>query len=135
MMMAFFRPRTAPASSANGLATMVDLRPRGDSYVRIGRSDYPIHCWSPAGFTLAPYTGSLISRQKARVNMLVRDIHDPDGPLAIDGEVIVDVAENGILSARWIGLPKYKLAAMTDYYAGKRSLQSNSRLRTCAARR
>ena len=135
MMMALFKPRTAPVLSENELGAMVEIRPRGDSYVRIGRSDYPVNCWSPTGFTLAPYTGSLIRRQKARVSMLVRDIHDPDGPLTVDGEVIVDVAEDGILSARWIGLPKYKLAAMTDYYAGKRSLQSNSRLKTCAARR
>tara|TARA_E500000305_G_scaffold62478_2_gene49827 strand:+ start:190 stop:597 length:408 start_codon:yes stop_codon:yes gene_type:complete len=135
MMMTLFKPRTAPVLSENELGAMVEIRPRGDSYVRIGRSDYPVNCWSPTGFTLAPYTGSLIRRQKARVSMLVRDIHDPDGPLTVDGEVIVDVAEDGILSARWIGLPKYKLAAMTDYYAGKRSLQSNSRLKTCAARR
>lgn len=135
MMMTLFKPRTAPVLSENELGAMVEIRPRGDSYVRIGRSDYPVNCWSPTGFTLAPYTGSLIRRQKARVSMLVRDIHDPDGPLTVDGEVIVDVAEDGILSARWVGLPKYKLAAMTDYYAGKRSLQSNSRLKTCAARR
>lgn len=135
MMLAFFRSRVAPALQANGLSTMVDIRPRGDSFVRIGRSDYPVNCWSPAGFTLSPYTGSLIPRQKARVSMLVRDIHDPDGPLAIDGEVIIDVAGNGVLSARWVGLPKYKLAALADYYAGKRLPQSKDRLRTCADRR
>ena len=53
--------------------------------------------------------------------MLVRDIGDPDGPLEIDREVIVDIARNGILAARWAGLPKYKLAALAHYSTGKLS--------------
>jgi hypothetical protein len=120
-MMTLFRSRIDSPKPANTFAAAQVLRPRGDSYVRIDRRDYPLQCWSPAGFTLSPYNGSLIQRQKARVSMLVRDIHDPDGPLEIDGEVIVDIVGNGILAARWTGLPKYKLAALAQYFTGKLS--------------
>lgn len=120
-MLALFRSRTDTPRPATTVSAAQVLQPRGDSYVRIDRRDYPLKSWSPAGFTLAPYNGALIQRQKARVSMLVQDIHDPDGPLAIDGEVIVDLVGNGILAARWTGLPKYKLAALAQYFTGKLS--------------
>ena len=118
-MMAFLKHRFETPVSANASRAMTTLSPRGDSYVRIDNRDYPIHQWSPAGFTAAPYNGSLIRRQKARVSITLRDIQDPDGPLRVDGEVLVDMAEDGVLSARWVGLPKYKTAAMAAYFARK----------------
>ncbi|MEO9904179.1 MULTISPECIES: hypothetical protein [Alphaproteobacteria] len=120
-MMALFRSRMDSPKPANTISAAQELRPRGDSYVRIDRRDYPLRCWSPAGFTLAPYNGSLIERQKARVRMLVRDIHDPDGSLEVSGEIIVDSVGGGFLTARWTGLPKYKLAALAEYFSGKLS--------------
>lgn len=121
MMMALFRSRTQPTPPANDLAAPLTVRPRGDSYVRIDRRDYPVKCWSPAGFTLAPYTGALIRRQKARVTLVLSDFRDRTEPLEVTGEIFVDAAENGSLSARWTGLPKYKEAALADYFAGKLS--------------
>ena len=121
MMMALFRPRPQAAPPANDLAVKSTIRPRGDSYVRIDRRDYPVKCWSPLGFTLAPYSGSLIRRQKARGTMVLSEFGDRSEPLEVSGEIFVDVAENGILSARWTGLPKYKVAALAEYFAGKLS--------------
>ncbi|WP_420403594.1 hypothetical protein [Nisaea sp.] len=89
--------------------------------MRIDGRDYPLHCWSPAGFTLAPYDGSLIRRQRAKVSMVLSEFGDGVAPLVISGEVFVDAAENGILSARWTGLPRYKVAALAEYFADKNS--------------
>ncbi|UUX51500.1 hypothetical protein NUH88_07330 [Nisaea acidiphila] len=121
MMMALFRPRSRATPPANDLAAQPTIRPRGDSYVRIDGRDYPVRCWSPSGFTLAPYSGALIRRQKARVTLILSEFGDRSEPLEVSGEIFVDVAENGILSARWTGLPKYKVAALAEYFAGKLS--------------
>lgn len=118
-MMNLFRSRPEAACPANDLTVPASLRPRGDSYVRIDNREYPLQCWSPLGFTLSPYDGFLIRRQKARVTMVVSAFHDPEGPLEVSGEVLVDAAENGILSARWLRLPRYKVDAMAKYFAAK----------------
>ena len=99
------------------------LRPKGDSYVRIDGHDYPLRAWNLTGFTASPYNGSLITKHRAKVEMVVRDIADPEGGLRLDGTVVVTHAGDGRLEARWTGLPTYKSRLLTAYFTQKVNVQ------------
>lgn len=100
-----------------------EIRARGDSYVRIDGRDYQLYSWSISGFTLAPYVGPLIRKQRAKVSLTVHDYHDPDGILRIDGEIVVWDQAQGFLRARWNGLTKYKASALERFYSLKRKVK------------
>ncbi len=118
-LMSLFGTRTArPAAIPDTV-----LRPKGDSYVRIDGHDYPLRAWNLTGFTAAPFNGSLITKQRAKVEMVVRDIADLEGGLRLEGTVIVTHAGDGRLEARWMGLPTYKSRLLAAYFAQKTNVQ------------
>lgn len=99
--------------------SIAELRPRGDSYVRIDGHDYPLRAWSPGGFLISPYNGGLVAGQIARVGFVVHDYHDRDGALRIEDQVRIDTIDEAGLRARWWHLPERKKAEIVAYFARK----------------
>ena len=112
MMQMFRRPPAAHAGDGS-------LRPKGDSYVRIDGRDYALQSWNTTGFHIAPFDGALIPGQRANVAMVVRDWHDRQGMLKVEGMILVTGIEDGGMTARWVGLPRYKADAIADYHRRK----------------
>lgn len=118
-MLAFFK-KPLPQDDKISSAWSPDwLRPKGDSFVRIGNTDYQIRSWGLDGFLAAPYDGALIYGQKARVSVTIRDIHDPEGALSIDAEITVTGIDEHGLRAKWHKLPRYKRMSLENYYTRK----------------
>jgi hypothetical protein len=97
----------------------VELRPRGDSYVRIDGTDYAIRTWGPSGFLVAPYSGALAAGQIARVRFVLREFHDNDGELRIDDQVLIESIDNAGLRARWWHLPTRKSLEIAGVFSRK----------------
>ncbi|MDA1311083.1 MAG: hypothetical protein O2985_15950 [Proteobacteria bacterium] len=100
-------------------ARAVEIRPRGDSYVRIDGTDHAILAWNPGGFLVGPYSGALVARQIALVHLVLRDYHDPDGDLKVDDRVYIEKIDNEGLRARWWHLPERKKVEIATYYSRK----------------
>lgn len=96
-----------------------EIRPRGDSYVRIGGNDYAIRGWTPHGFHAAPYSGALVQQQFADVALVLRDYHDPDGELRIEDRVFIERIDESGLHARWWWLPERKKSEIAAYFEKK----------------
>jgi len=103
--------------------SIAELRPRGDSYVRIDGRDYPLRAWSPSGFLISPYNGSLVAGQIDKVGCVVHDYHDRDGALRIEDQVRVESIDEVGLRARWWHLPERKRAEIEAYFARKAAEQ------------
>jgi hypothetical protein len=99
--------------------SVLELRPRGDSYVRIDGTDHGIRAWNPAGFHIAPYSGALAVGQIARVRFVLRDFHDAEGDLRIDDQIRVESIDETGLRARWWHLPARKKTAISDCFTAK----------------
>ena len=96
------------------------LRPKGDAFVRIDGQDYPLHNWTPSGFYIRPYSGSLIAGQKATVAIVIRDLHDKDGEIRFNGRAtVLRIGQDG-LSARWWLLDPDQRQSLIGYYEKKR---------------
>lgn len=96
------------------------LEPHGDSYARIDGRDHPIRNWSEEGLLLSPYIGSLVPGQRATLSVVIRDWHDPDGVLRLDGLAIVVLRIDRFgLAARFRQLQRYKAIALKQHYARK----------------
>ena len=93
----FVDPKAPHRESANENKR---LRPTGDSYVWVGRSDFPIRTWGADGFHANPYTSSLIPGQKAKVTIVVRDLVDRFGSLEFEGTILVTRVDSFGLHAR-----------------------------------
>lgn len=100
-------------------ASVADLKPRGDSYVRIDGTDYGVRAWNPTGFLVAPYSGALAVGQIARVRFVLRDFHDPEGDLRLDDQIRIESIGEAGLRARWWYLPARKKAEIVDYFNRK----------------
>lgn len=105
-------------------ASVVELAPRGDSYVRIDGADHGIRTWNAAGFLIAPYTGGLVAGQIARVRFVIRDFHDPAGELRIDDQVVIESIDAAGLRARWWHLPARKKTAIASYFTSKAAVSA-----------
>jgi hypothetical protein len=100
-------------------ASIAELRARGDSYVRIGAADYALRVWSPSGFGIAPYDGSLIKGQLARVRFVLHDFYDREGELRIEDQVRVENIDATGLRAQWWHLPARKQVLLAAHFARK----------------
>lgn len=97
------------------------LEPLGDSYVRIDGRDHPLRNWSEDGLLVSPYVGALVPGQRATLAVVIRDWHDPDGSLRLDGLAVVVLRIDRFgLAARFRSLERYKAAALRQHYARKR---------------
>ena len=92
------------------------LRPQGDSFVRVGRTDFPVRLWSRRGFVAAPFNGALVPGQLARVKLTVRDWHDPDGGLSVEDQIVVESVDENGLRATWWRLPDSKKKEIAAYH-------------------
>ena len=108
-------------AAATETDSAVELRARGDSYVRIDGTDYGIRVWGPSCFLIAPYAGALVVGQIARVRFVLRDFHDCDGELRIDDQVRIESIGEAGLRARWWHLPARKKARITESFSRKAS--------------
>lgn len=115
----FFHAKEHPCD-----VSVVELRPRGDSYVRIDGRDFPLRAWSPTGFLISPYNGGLVAGQIARISFVVHDYHDRDGALRVDDQVRVDSIDEAGLRARWWHLPERKKVEIVAYFARKAAEQA-----------
>ncbi len=96
------------------------LQPQGDSYARIDGRDFAIRNWSEDGLLIGPYVGALVPGQRARLAVVIRDWHDPDGTLRLDNLSVVVLRIDGFgLAARFHGLERYKSGALKEHYARK----------------
>lgn len=102
------------------------LQPQGDSYARIDGRDFAIRNWSEDGLLISPYVGALVPGQRATLSVVIRDWHDPDGPLGLAGLAVTVLRIDGTgMAVRFRGLERYKAAELKDHYA--RKCRSNSR--------
>jgi hypothetical protein len=99
--------------------SIAELRPRGDSYVRIDGRDYTLRAWSPGGFSISPYSGGLVAGQIATVRFVVHDYHDRDGALRVEDRVRIESIDEAGLRARWWHLSERKKVEIAKYFALK----------------
>ena len=103
-------------------ASVAELKPRGDSYVRIDGADHGIRAWSPTGFLIAPYSGALVVGQIARVRFVLREFQESEGEFRIDDQVVIDCIDEAGLRARWWYLPARKKAEVVACFTRKAAI-------------
>ena len=106
--------------------SVAELRPRGDSYVRIDGRDYALQAWTPSGFLIRPYNGGLVAGQLARVGFVVHEYHDREGALRIEHQVRIESIDEAGLRGRWWHLPERKKAELVQYFARKAAEQARN---------
>ncbi|MCR9257304.1 MAG: hypothetical protein NXI16_14555 [Alphaproteobacteria bacterium] len=94
------------------------LRGRGNAYLRVDGRDVPLRDWSRIGFKSDPFEG-LARGQVASLTIHIKDIQDPDGPLAIKVRARILRSDAQGMAGLWQAASPAEKAQL-DRYAGRK---------------